>query len=267
MTAFKGFQKIGTQNAVIRPNNLFSGFPDTSFGQSGLIGGVPATGLVAWFNPSINITLGTGVSQWQDITGTYTLSQSTGSKQPVYVTGDVNYNYRPYLNFQSTNSQTLKLNIGNLCIGANTQYQIIAVRKWNTTGGTPIFVNSDDTNSISGRYYLIGANSGTLFDDWTDTVNHPTNQNITQDLLIHIESVEINRTTGNVYGNFDSIWHNTSTTCTIASTNYASGIFSLGNYLTTYSNGYLMDVIIYNQNLSQTDWLMLRNYFGQIYGF
>ena len=87
---FKGFHQTNTNTMTGKSKNMFNGFVEnTSINQYGVSGGIVTDNLLAWFNPSINVTLNVSantVSQWQDTTGTYTLSQSTAVNQPAYVT-------------------------------------------------------------------------------------------------------------------------------------------------------------------------------------
>jgi hypothetical protein len=264
---FKGFQRTGGISATIKNTNMFNGFLDTSYGQVGSIGGIPSTGLVAWFNPSVNVTLGTGVSQWQDISGAYTLSQATVGSQPAYITGNAAYNYRPYLSFNGTSSI---MNGGNiLSIGTQSQLQAIIVVEYNSVSGITLPLISDYNNTLGGRYIPVYTNGGFWTSVFTDTANRtPTNGTIAADTNLHLHSIEVDRGAGLCYYSLDGTWHKGNAVCNTGTTNYPTSNFSLGAFTASlFINAYIFDIFIYNQNLSQTDYLMLRNYIGSLYNF
>lgn len=261
MGMFKGFQKTGGFETTVKPTNMFAGFCDTAFGEVGNVGGVPSTGLVAWFRPDVNITVGSGkVSQWQDTTGTYTLS-AAGTAQPSYIVGDQARNGRPYLSFNGTSNV---LSGSSVSIGTNTQWHVIMIYKWNGTG-TYVLYDSDPTAS-PGRVAFYQVSSST-YGVYRSSIG--TAQLIrTSDTNMNMIGMQVDRVNGLIYQDYNYQYRAQSGTTVVESTNFVSAGATFGASGTIdYSNAYLFDIFVYNQLLSQTDYLMLRGYMGNLYNF
>ncbi|HTB05334.1 MAG TPA: hypothetical protein VK806_00175 [Bacteroidia bacterium] len=272
MSAFKGFQQTGGFAATVKPTQLFQGFTDTSFGQLGNIGGVPSTNLVAWFNPSLNITLGTGVSSWLDTTSTYNLTQAIGSKQPLYNLTIGNFNGRPYLGWTATQY----LNAGSILnIGTNQYLDIVFITQINSYAVQANALTSDGTthgSSTAGRYGFYVATAGLFYFDWSDNGNaYQVTNNIGISGLPTMYMGSVDRAAGKSYMSQNSNYRQGVVTTSTSSgnltpNNFTVGANSVGGLPLV---GDILDILIYigNTPMSQTDYQSLRVYMGQIYGF
>lgn len=62
------------------------------------------SGLYTWYRSDQGITIATGVSQWNDLSGNAKhLTQATGANQPAYNATDSNFNNHPSLTFDGSN--------------------------------------------------------------------------------------------------------------------------------------------------------------------
>jgi hypothetical protein len=269
---FKGFLKSGQARTTVANNQMFAGFPSLSFGNNGNIGGIPTTGLMAWFNPSVNITLdGSGnVSQWQDTSATYTFAQSTSTARPAYVQGDSTYNYRPYSTFNGTNQYLT--GASGLSLQGNTTWQVIIVAKHNSPTNNDRLLQSDIISN-DGSYCVVGVNAipNWLYQYTNDSgTDIATSSGIGTDTKLHMFSIEIDRAvTGKQYWSMDSVWRTSSVTIGNSSTVYSSASITLGvsSAISIFTNAFVFDIFFYNSLLSKSDYLMLRGYMGSLYGF
>jgi len=268
---FKGFQKSGLFRTTVAPSQMFAGFPSLSFGNNGSLGGIPTSGLMAWFNPSVNVTLdGSGnVSQWQDTSGTYTFSQGTGSNRPGYVQSNSTYNYRPYLSFNGSNNYLS--GASGLSMQGNSFLQVIVVVKHNSPSNNNRLLQSDLTSN-PGSYCVVGVNSvpSWIYLYTNDTGALATSSGIGTDTNLHMFSMEIDRiAAGKQYMSVDSAWRTSSVSIGTSSINYPASNLVLGanSAISVFTNAYVFDVFFYNNLLSKSDYLMLRSYIGSLYGF
>ena len=274
MSAFKGFQQTGGFAATVKPAQLFQGFTDTAFGQLGNIGGVPSTNLVGWLNPSLNITLGTGVSSWVDCIGGNNFTQATGGKQPILNTIQGTYNGRPYL---ATNIIAGScLNAGNVFnIGTNSYLDFIIILSTPNTTNNGIMYVASDNGTINARTqggYAIRQSNTTWQFQYGDSGSLTTLaqlSTVTSNQLTMLWG-QIDRVVGKLYLSQDYNFRQTSANIVASITNYTNNNFSvLGNTVNTPQTFNMLDMFIYTGSsaLSQSDYFMLRGYMGQLYGF
>lgn len=274
---FNGFHKVGTNTMTVRPKNMFAGFPEnSSFGQVGGIGGVVSDSLIAWFNPSVNITLnGNTVSQWQDTTGAFSLSQGTAANQPTYKPSQTLYNGRPYLNF-SGSPQFMQNNAINLGVGSNPAYTIVLIFagiNWITAGVALSYANTQGAN-INGGYDLGHMYNSTTYSpyyyqDGTAWGSGSLVGSIYTSGQINMECLEINRGASTIYLSTNSFYHSSSAALTNSITNLNGLPLALGapvNAGNYYFNANILDILFYNKQLSQTEYLSIYSYFKGLYG-
>jgi hypothetical protein len=81
------------------------------FGSTGISSPTGIAGLVAWYRADLGVTIGTGVSQWNDQSGlgdaNRNLTQGTGSAQPTLNASDAAYNNQATLSFLGASAQRL----------------------------------------------------------------------------------------------------------------------------------------------------------------
>ncbi|HSY77904.1 MAG TPA: hypothetical protein VK890_13645 [Bacteroidia bacterium] len=272
MGMFKGFQQVGGFQTTVRPIMMFPPFVDTSYGEVGNLGGIPSSNLVAWFNPSVNVTQSGGaVSSWKDTSGTYTWSGGSGTQQPTLVQGDPVYNGRPYFTTDGVHQYfNMAASVG-LSLQANRTWQVIIVAKYNNVSGNVRLVQSDI--SPNKGTYVVNENSGTsqeviYINDAGSTIVTTSTVNI--DTKIHVYGHEIDRqTAGLQYLSIDNTWRNVSSAIGNSSANYAAGQLWIGinGTLTAFTQLNIYDIFFYNQLLSQQDYIVLVNYIRGFYNF
>ena len=230
---FQGFQNAGSTTMIVRPKNMFNGFEENStFGQvvTG-IGGVVTDNLLAWFNPSVNVTLNNGnVSKWQDTTGTYTLSQSTAVNQPAYVTS---YSGN-YLSFNGSTS-IIGNPAFNLGVGTNKAFTVIAIcQVLNFSSGFAFTAAYNPAAVIPGRYDVGRINGGTWQYIWIDStfsniISGPSQTTpVSYNAGVFLNAIEINRGLGRMLGHFGGTYQVVSAACSTTIVNYNGLPFNLG---------------------------------------
>jgi len=267
---FAGWLKTGGFKTSVVQTQMFPGFPSRSFGNYGMIGGVPSTNLVAWFNPSINVTIGTGVSSWKDTSGTYNLSQSTGANQPSYSTANISYNNRPYLSF---NGSSMFLNGGNILnIGTNVYLDVVCIYKTLNIGTAQFVIDSTNSSSLTGRYGL-GHNVTNYFALYIDSTSQKVAAGLNNSSTVTMQMCSLDRVNGKLYESSDYQWRLSNTATNVENTSFINNNFMLGAGAgtTDFWNGDILDIFIYMGTtggcMNQNDYLALRQYMGQLYNF
>jgi len=276
---FNAFSNTGSLRTDIRDKQAFDGFPSRKNNllspniiggiQPGIgtLGGIPTTGLMEWFNPSLGITTSSGlVTQWVGSIGSNTLtSSSTG---PTYVQNDLTYNGRPYILFNGSNNY---MNGGNILnVGTNAQWQGVIVCKYVSVPAFKILISSTGGNVTSPEYRLaeISDSGAHWYTSWYDTSQHALDAVIATNKVTFF-SFEINRNSGAFNLSINNAWRVSSVSCSNnTSTNYTGNNWYIGweqNF--GYTNALVFDILFYNTLLSQTDYFTLLNYFRQLYNF
>lgn len=80
-------------------------------------------GLKAWFMSTQGVTIGTGVSQWSDLSGNSNhLVQATGASQPAFLSSDSSFNGFPSISFDGTDDELISS--GTWVYGNFTLYMV-----------------------------------------------------------------------------------------------------------------------------------------------
>lgn len=115
--------------------------------------------LAAWWRADSGITLnGSNVSDWDDKTGTYTISQSTPGNQPLYNSTDSNFNDRPTITFDSGTFEWLEGASGLATSIRASASSIFVVARRNSGGSNHTLVGVGWT-SLNSQYIWFYANS------------------------------------------------------------------------------------------------------------
>lgn len=256
---FKGFQRTQGTTFTFKSNELFESFPNSL--SSNFIQNAVPNGWVAWFEPSTNVTLnGSTVSQWCDLTNTYCVTQGVAANQPTYVSG----NY-PYMSFNGT---TNFLSLANqLGVGTNGVWTVLVIANFTNFTTLKPLVSFITSSPFTGLYTLAGNTDSTV----------SVRSLLTSDLNIKNGSVssgrniilagEYNRTNGQQWGFLNGSYALNGPIMT-ALTNYSTGNFEIGRYTpggTSFHNGRIYDIIIYNRQLSRLEYNSLYSFFKAKY--
>jgi hypothetical protein len=245
---------------VVMPGMGAHPIPKSPFNTRGVSSALPNNGLIAWFDPSKNITLnGSTVSAWADTTGAITLSQATSGAQPSYVSNPTIYGGFPYLQFDGSNDQLTASNV--LGIGSLTQYTIILVGRYVTNvtnarlatfalGSTGEYRIAENTSGISYRHTFNNGSGAQL------ATYAPI------DTAMHIHALQINRVSNRIVAQYDGNAAAASNNITAGTTDYSTGTFILGG---AGGQRQVLDMLFYNRALSSAEYTSLYNHFKNKY--
>lgn len=257
---FAGFQNTGGTTTTVSARKMFAGFANAQSNNMPSISGLISDNLVAWFDPSVGITIGTGVSAWADTSGTYTVTQATAANQPLYVTGAADFKQFPYLLFDGTND-VLSLN-NQLGVGTNSLYTIIVVCKAVTSTSNDRFITFNAGGTGEYRITQAAGNNTILWNGGAGGVS--TNLPVSDLTQAHMFAIQINRITGQLISGYDSNQINATATIPTTLTDYSAGVLNIGGSIP--ANFQCLDILFYNKILSSTEWLSNYNYFKGKYG-
>lgn len=281
---FNGFQNTNQNiKTTARQSQIFGGFQSLGLPSNlklGKDGGVPETGLIARFRADTNITLnGSNVSAWTDLSGTYTLSQSTAANQPSYTTGSAAsfFNYHPCIGFTGTTKNiSISNTFGPGTDGVRTVLLVIYNLGQNPQINSPYAYFSSAASS--GTYYVYQYDGS--FGSYSAYYNPPSATlvrasanwigSITAQNTPYIIGCEVNRTAGRFYSFYGSFVYGQGNILTTL-TDYSTGTFFITNSGST-SPFYLAEVLIYNTSLANASaedrrqlYYYVRNRYGSIY--
>ena len=207
------------------------------------------SGCQLWLRADQGITLATGVSQWNDLSGNgNNVAQATGSKQPTYNATDVAYNGMPTLSFTSSNIQVL------LATMTLTQpFTVYVVGQATYTGATLAMVGG---NTSTFELYFTG---GSLWNIYAGSAVASTNSSTSPVVLASI----LNGTSSAIYVNSSAAASGSGDAGTDSSTQVAIGGVSTS---VNPFNGKIAEVLIYNSVLSTTQLGTIFQYLGNRYG-
>lgn len=249
---FKGFTNT---NPLIKTVSRPAGTTMGGFIQHGLPsnlklgqqGCVPEEGLVARFRADTNITLnGNNVAAWADTTGTYTLSQATGTSQPVFAAANTTpfLNYKPAVYLTSGKYLSLSNTFGINAEPVRGVFAVLYNQAYTNVTGNLINFYSGSAGSYA-LYEYDGSNGSyaTYYNPPTPTIVRPYTPHVRH--AVWLAGIEINRSTGLFYTyNYNTApdWRTIQTTLT----DYSTGTF----YVTGNTAGwYLAELLIYNQSI------------------
>lgn len=268
-------------------------FPFIALSQSP--GGVSGS-LTSWFraNNTANLvipnTITNAVSQWNSSTGTFSVNQTTTSRQPVYTatnSGNGNFNFNPFLQFSKTASTVLYNTSGTLNLMGDNGSVFMVINTYNTIAdGNPscfTYKNSSYNPSIAYQYkpaFRIQTGDGTAGStaDYYNWANYPAGiPTYPATAGIILSSKGVDKSASDQY--FNSRRNGDSITIThrydqpYDGYSYTPSIsygFYLGSDATTtgaqnMSCG-LAEVITYNTYLSNTDQNKIESYLAVKYG-
>jgi hypothetical protein len=201
-------------------------------------------GCQLWLQAQLGITIATGVSQWNDLSGNgNNVFQATGSQQPTYNATDAGYNGKPTLSFAAASSQSLGASIASI----GQPYTIIVVGQ-NTNGGAIV----GSGGSLAGLYgtnlsYYAGSGIASSTSDTSKCV---------------MCGVFNNAGTSGLFLNNSQ----TALLTTTPGTRSFTGSVLLGNEpLADAINGKIAEVMIYNSALSAAQLHTVFAYLGSRY--
>ena len=239
---FNGFQQTGQPRATFSPSNMFSGFPERTFSANVLP--LVTDGIQAWWTSQSGITLsGANVTSWVDLLGAYNLQPTSGS--PTYNTGNPLYRGYPSLGFTSAQN----LSAGNILnIGTNTGITImVVVNLTSTIGFLAKAVGVSDTTGGNWSLQYFGGNVTFTFGQGGAFVR--SNTPCTTPTTVVATGV-LDRTNGLLWTYVNTLASSTAASTTL--TNYTP-TSSLGiNTTTTVGATNVMEIVMYNQALTQT---------------
>jgi len=248
------------------------------------------SGLAAWYDAAdaTTLTLATGVSQWNDKSGNgRNLTQSTGNNQPA--SGTRTIGGKNALDFDGTND-ALALGSYGLDLAATKAMTLFMVGSADIPSSVRRVVslqrdgkNANDTGGYLGRHNQITGAVEISIGGGDSTTNDQADRNL-------IRYVTQNVTTASVYAMSVSAADNaltlhidgasqtlTTRYGTMAASNwlaFGSGnhtldigaVRSSGNFLASYWDGLVGEVLLYTRRLSDTERKSVERYLGKKWG-
>lgn len=212
-------------------------------------------GLNLWLDAADDATFsyssGTSVSQWRDKSGNNShVSQATSANQPSRSTTQ---NSRKILTFDGTND-SLSTSI-SLDLSVTHTIFAIASQTTGTEDAGLVSINNTLNNGLTLH------NGSTYYAYYGNGSNHATSAITTSTTYIFTKVFKgTSSTTRQVYLNGTS-----ATTTGVIANSDASGVIRLGQQ-STYLNGKIAEVIIFNRELTATELKQVHTYLGQKWG-
>jgi len=212
-------------------------------------------GLVMWMDAADDTTFsyssGTSVSQWRDKSGNNShVSQATSANQPSRSTTQ---NSRKIVTFDGTND-SLSTSI-SLDLSVTHTIFAIASQTTGTEDAGLVSINNSLNNGLTLH------NGSTYYSYYGDGSKYATSSITTSTTYIFTKVFKgTSSTTRQVYLNGTS-----ATTTGVIANSDASGVIRLGQQ-STYLNGKIAEVIIFNRELTATELKQVHTYLGQKWG-
>ena len=212
-------------------------------------------GLVLWLDAADDATFsyssGTSVSQWRDKSGNNShVSQATSANQP---SRSATQNSRKILTFDGTND-SLSTSI-SLDLSVTHTIFAIASQTTGTEDAGLVSINNSLNNGLTLH------NGSTYYAYYGDGGKNATSSITTSTTYIFTKVFKgTSSTTRQVYLNGTS-----ATTTGVIANSDASGVIRLGQQ-STYLNGKIAEVIIFNRELTATELKQVHTYLGQKWG-
>lgn len=242
----------------------FGLFTVSTFSQTGPGGVGNSAGNPVWFDAStLNLTSGSTVSSWNDVSGnSYTASQATASKRPVFTDGAVNG--KPAVDFNGTNQSLIGGANAGFTNPNNLSFYVVS-QVDNLTGNRIPF--NLDYGSLSRDMAFMGqiCQSGSIF-SYGRSVSY-------------LEKVAFSGSSGyNIYGTSYTNSSNTLSSSlnfgaptSITSASYHTtypheNVWIGGSPTTYYFDGKIAEIFAFNFTLNSAQIKIIQNYLGAKYG-
>jgi|GEM_PF-3453669 len=234
--------------------------PPVILGNSAAFAPTSVAAIKLWLRADLGVTIATGVSQWNDQSGTgdanKNVAQATGSKQPTRNTSDAAYNNQTTLSFATASSQELVS--GTWAASLAEPETIFFVGHQIASASPYVFTDDALTTNLrlmdnNGGGQVLRAYAGASLNSAVSCA------------APFVSAVEFNGATSKIY--MSAITATVSGSTGVAPANRAGlrlGVQGGGGG--QYLNGKIAEVIIYGSVLSLSDRTAVTNYLGTRYG-
>lgn len=268
-----------------RISQLYNGFAQTVAGEEDTINGIPANGLVAWFNPAAGVTTMVrtaydgqlAVANWADMSGTYHLqntvySQAATLSPPRYIAsaGSI-YNSKPYLFFDGSPGQSRNLTMlrkvdENWLLRNNGGYTVVYAQNHLSALG----ISSSFADSIAGGFYY---DNSVFFRSFVSGVPYPfKSESLLPTGVVNIMAHYYNTTNGHWWWSLNDRYKAGYYTDAGIQRPLAepANIYTVlpGTFIgfgATNTQMHLFDVFVYNRLLCEADYKKIYAYFKTRY--
>lgn len=215
------------------------------------------SGCTLWLRADLGTTIATGVSQWNDQSGTgdsnKNVVQATGSKQPTLTASDAAYNNQATLSFASASLQVLRS--GTWSVALTQPTTVIVVGNWTVnSGGRFIDGLTQHTLEILDN----GASSGISIDASVQLSAGASSYDGSKAVICGV----FNGASSKIFKNNSQTPLVTGNAGATGATGTEVGAEANGS---NYLNGKIAEVIIYNKVLALSDQLTVFQYLGTRY--